>query len=73
MSTRENIRLITRAPFENPTLKLAVCPLNIHNFKFKWSNDLRQTENKSRKAIMISLIQHFEADFLWKVSLKILI
>ena len=25
-----------------------------------------------RKAIMISLIQHFEADFLWKVSLKIL-
>ena len=25
-----------------------------------------------RKAIIISLIQHFEADFLWKVSLKIL-
>ena len=24
------------------------------------------------KAIVISLIQHFEADFLWKVSLKIL-
>ena len=25
-----------------------------------------------RDAIIISLIQHFEADFLWKVSLKIL-
>ena len=25
-----------------------------------------------REAIIISLIQHFEADFLWKVSLKIL-
>ena len=24
------------------------------------------------EAIMVSLIQHFEADFLWKVSLKIL-
>ena len=24
------------------------------------------------EAIIISLIQHFEADFLWKVSLKIL-
>ena len=25
----------------------------------------RQTENKSEKAIMVSLIQHFEVDFLW--------
>ena len=25
-----------------------------------------------QKAFIISLIQHFEADFLWKVSLKIL-
>ena len=25
-----------------------------------------------KEAIIISLIQHFEADFLWKVSLKIL-
>ena len=29
------------------------------------------TENKNRKAIIIWLIQYFEADFLWKVSLKI--
>ena len=27
---------------------------------------------KIREAIIISLIQHFKADFLWKVSLKIL-
>ena len=27
---------------------------------------------KIREPIIISLIQHFEADFLWKVSLKIL-
>ena len=36
-------------------LKLAVCPLNIHTFKFKWSIVLRETENKS-EANMISLI-----------------
>ena len=57
--------------FQNPELsKLHSCtrrPLNIHNFKFKWSNVLSQTENKSEK-----LFQHFEADFLRKVSLKIL-
>ena len=47
-------------------------PTKYHNFKFKWSIVLRKTENKSREAIVISLIQHFEADFLWKVSLKIL-
>ena len=37
---------------QNPelsNLKLALCPLNIHNFKFKWSNVLRQTENKPEK------------------------
>ena len=27
------------------------CPLNIHNFKFKWSNVLRQTDNKLRKLL----------------------
>ena len=26
----------------------------------------------NKEAIIISLIQHFEADFIWKVSLKIL-
>ena len=42
--------------FQNPDLskiqsliKLAVCPQNIHNFKFKWSNVFRQTDNKSEK------------------------
>ena len=28
-------------------LKLAVCPLNIHKFKFKWSIAFRQTKYKS--------------------------
>ena len=35
--------------FETPILKLAVCPLNITNFKFKWSIVLRQTVYKSGK------------------------
>ena len=30
-------------------LKLAICPLNIHNFMFKWSIVFRQIENKSGK------------------------
>ena len=34
--------------FKTPILKLAVCPLNIHNFKFKWSIVLRQTEYNQR-------------------------
>ena len=37
--------------FETPILKLALCPLNIHNFKFKWSIVLRQTENKPKKLL----------------------
>ena len=37
---------------KTPILKLAVCPLNIHNFKFKWSIVLRQTENKSEKRLL---------------------
>ena len=43
--------------FQTPILKLAVCRLNIHNFKLKWSIVLRQTENISEKLTMISLIQ----------------
>ena len=35
-------------------------------------NLIGQDRNLIREAIMISLVQHFEADFLWKVSLKIL-
>ena len=53
--------------FETQILKLVVCPLNIHYFKIKWSIVFRQTV-----PIIILPIQHFEADFLWKVSLKIL-
>ena len=37
--------------FEISILKLAVCLLNIHNFKIKWSIVLRRTENKSEKLI----------------------
>ena len=37
--------------FEISILELAVCLLNIHNFKIKWSIILRQTENKSEKLI----------------------
>ena len=37
--------------FETPVLKLAVCPLNIHNLKFKRSNAFRKTENKSEKLV----------------------
>ena len=58
--------------FKTPILKHAVCPLNIHNFKFKWSFAFRQTENKSEKHLLSPLFQKFEADFLWKVILKIL-
>ena len=44
---QKNLNLAT------PILKLAVavCPINIHNFKFKWSNVLRKTENKSKKLL----------------------
>ena len=33
--------------FEIPIIKLAPWPLNIHNFKLKWSIVLSHTENKS--------------------------
>ena len=40
---------------------------------FKWSIVFRYTENIPVNAnIIIGLIQYFEADFLWKVSLKML-
>ena len=32
-------------------LKLAVCPLNIHNLKFKWSIVFRQTDYKSENIL----------------------
>ena len=37
--------------FEMPILKPAVRPLNIHNFNFKWSIDLRQTEKNKMKKV----------------------
>ena len=30
---------------ETPILNLAVCPLNIHNFKFKWSDWKKNQES----------------------------
>ena len=39
--------------FEISIVKLAVWPLNIHNFKIKWSIGLGQTENKSEKRYSI--------------------
>ena len=60
--------------FKIQILKLAVCLQSVNNFIFKWSIAQWCTGNKSdSEAIKILLIQHFEADFLWKVSLKILI
>ena len=59
--------------FETQFLKFVVCPLNIHNFKFKWSNVLLKDRLIiNQRSHYASLIQHFEADFLWKVSCKIL-
>ena len=37
--------------FQTPILKLAICPLNIHNFKFKWSIVYRHTEDKSENLL----------------------
>ena len=37
--------------FETPFLKFAVYLLIMHNFKFKWSNVLIQTENKPEKQL----------------------
>ena len=36
---------------KNPILKLSVCPLDIHNLKFKWSIVFRQTEYKSENLL----------------------
>ena len=69
---RESSNIPKSLPFKTPILKLAVCPQIIHNFKFKWSIVLRQTEYKSENPTTSSIIQYFEADFLWKVSLKIM-
>ena len=37
--------------FETPILKLAVCPLNIHNFKIIWSVAFRQTVYKQENLL----------------------
>ena len=46
-------------------------PTKMNNFMFKLLNAIRYSE-KIRGAIIITLIQHFAADFPQKVSLKIL-
>ena len=56
--------------FEIQVLKLVVRLQIVNNFKVKWSIVLRW--NEIREVIIICLIRDFEADFLWKVSLKIL-
>ena len=58
MGERSNFQKIQN--FRNSDLKLAVCPLNIHNLKFIWSIVFRQTQYKSENTV-IFLIQHFEA------------
>ena len=63
--------------FQNPDrkksqiMKLTICLQNINNFKL---NGLLSLVNwKSiREAIIAYWTQHFEADFLWEASLKIL-
>ena len=57
--------------FWRSILKLAVWPLNIHNFNFNCQLSLDRL-NINRKTYYNLLYQHLEADFLWKVSLKIL-
>ena len=46
--------------FEISILKLAVCPLNIRNFKIKWSVVLRQTENINRGQKLHSSPRNYE-------------
>ena len=36
---------------QNSNLKTCGMPLNIHNFKFKWSTVFRQIKNKSEKLL----------------------
>ena len=50
--------------FENQILKIAM-PINIINFKFKWSIVFRYTEIKSKKPQESAYIQDFEASKSW--------
>ena len=50
-SMGESLKCPKSWTFKISILKLAVCLVNIHNFKIKWSVVLRQTENKSEKLI----------------------
>ena len=47
-------------------------PININNLKIQMVNRLGMNLNHIKEAIRICLIQDFEADFLWKVNLRIL-
>ena len=59
--------------FEIQNLLCPVGPLSNNSSKLKLSIVLSRAENKSEKLeCLICLIQHFEADFPQKVSLKLL-
>ena len=47
----ESSKFLKSWTFKTAILKLPVCPLNIHNFKFKWSNVLRPIKTKSEKLL----------------------
>ena len=53
-------------------LKLTIRPPNTDYFKFEWSTVLKHTESNQGSCHIICLVQDPEADFLWKVRLKIL-
>ena len=58
--------------FETAFLKTCFKPTKYSQFQVEMVNCPKTNLKIISEAIMISLIQHFEADFLWKVSLKIL-
>ena len=53
--------------FRNSDFKTCRMPTKIENLKLKWL-----IRKLIKEAIIISLIQYFEAGFIWEVSLKIL-
>ena len=56
---------------ENQNLKLSACLQNTKNSKLNCQIPLDKLK-PNQKSYYYLQIQHFEADFLWKVSLKIL-
>ena len=66
------LKILKILNFENSTLKTCSIPTKYSQFHVKMIKCPLKDWKSIREAIMISLIQHFEADYLWKVSLKIL-